>query len=178
MTTFLVEAYVTRLDESRRRQLASAARAASESTSLVRYLGSMFVPEDETCFHLLQAPSHEAIGQCALDFERIVEVIESRAPVPYRKEPHMPQYMVERRLPGFPPAQLAAAAAAAKHTAEELSAEGTDVRYVRSTYIPGTEQCYCLFEAASREAVERIQARAGLPYEQIHDAAFLTAEQV
>jgi Protein of unknown function (DUF4242) len=178
MRTYLVEAYVTRLDESRRRQLATAARAAAESTSLVRYLGSMFVPEDETCFHLLQAPSREAIGGSALAFERIVEVIESRPPVPYRKEPEMPQYMVERRLRGFPPEQLPAAAAAAKNTAKEISAEGTDVHYVRSTYIPGTEQCYCLFEAASREAVEHTQERAGLPYEQIHDAAFLIAEQV
>ena len=90
----------------------------------------------------------------------------------------MPQYMVERRLHGFPPEQLPAAGAAAKHTAEALSAEGTDVRYVRSTYIPGTEQCYCLFEAASRDAVEHTQQRAGLPYEHIHDAAFLTAEEV
>jgi len=178
MRTYLVEAYVTRLDESRRRQLATAARAAAESTSLVRYLGSMFVPEDETCFHLLEAPSREAIGDCALTFERIVEVIESRAAVAYRKESDMPQYMVERRLQGFPPEQLPVAAAAAKHAAEELSAEGTDVQYVRSTYLPGTEQCYCLFEAVSREAVERTQAQAGLPYEQIHDAAFLTADQV
>jgi Protein of unknown function (DUF4242) len=140
------------------------------------------VPEDETCFHLLEAPSTDVIRQAgrrgAFTFERIVEVIESRAALTYRKEQAMPQYMVERQLAGFPPEQLPAAAAAAKQKAEELTADGTDVRYVRSTYVPDTERCYCLFEASSRDAVEQTQARAGLPYEQIHEAAFLTAEEV
>jgi len=90
----------------------------------------------------------------------------------------MPQYMVERHLPDFPPDQLPGAAGAAKQKAEELSAEGQDVRYVRSTYVLEGEKCYCLFEGASRDAVEEVQRRAGLPYERIHEAAFLTAEEV
>lgn len=90
----------------------------------------------------------------------------------------MAQYLVERQLTGFPPEQLPAAAAAAKPKAEELMAEGADVRYVRSTYVPDTEECYCLFEASSREAVEETRTRAGLPYEHIREAAFLTAEEV
>ena len=90
----------------------------------------------------------------------------------------MPQYMVERHLPDFPPEQLPAAAAAAKQKSAELSAEGQDVRYVRSTFVPDGEKCYCLFEGASREAVAEVQTRAGLPYEKIHDAAFLTSEDV
>jgi len=52
------------------------------------------------------------------------------------------------------------------------------VRYVRSTYIPEGEKCYCLFEGASREAVAEVQKRAGLPYETIHEAAFLTSDDV
>jgi len=90
----------------------------------------------------------------------------------------MPQYMVERHLPDFPPDQLPGAAAAAKEKAAELSSEGQDVSYVRSTYIPEGEKCFCLFEGASREAVEEVQHRAGLPFEKIHDAAFLTADDV
>jgi hypothetical protein len=90
----------------------------------------------------------------------------------------MTQYMVERHLPDFPPDQLPGAAAAAKQKSEELSGEGQDVRYIRSTYIPEGEKCYCLFEGPSREAVEEVQKRAGLPYEKIHEAAFLTAEEV
>jgi len=90
----------------------------------------------------------------------------------------MPQFMVERHLPDFPPEQLPGAAAAAKAKSAELTSEGRDVRYVRSTYIPEGEKCYCLFEGSSKEAVEEVQRRANLPYERIHEAAFLTAEDV
>ena len=90
----------------------------------------------------------------------------------------MAQYMVERHLPNFPADQLPAAAAAAKAKSEELSKEGQRVEYLRSTYIPEGQKCYCLFEGASRQAVEEVQKRAGLPYEKIHEAAFLTAQEV
>lgn len=90
----------------------------------------------------------------------------------------MPQFMVERHLPDFPPDQLPAAAAAAKEKSAELASEGLDVRYVRSTYVPEGEKCYCLFEGESAASVEEVQRRAGLPYERIHEAAFLTAEDV
>ena len=90
----------------------------------------------------------------------------------------MNQYVVERHLPGFPPDQLPAAAGAAKAKAAELTEEGTAVSYIRSTWVPDTERCYCLFEASTCEAVEETQTRAGLPYDDIHEAAFLTAEQV
>ena len=86
--------------------------------------------------------------------------------------------MVERHLPDFPPDQLPAAAAAAKGKSAELTSEGQDVTYVRSTYIPEGEKCYCLFEGESPETVEEVQKRAGLPYEKIHEAAFLTSEEV
>jgi muconolactone delta-isomerase len=90
----------------------------------------------------------------------------------------VPQFMVERHLPDFPPEQLPAAASAAKAKSAELSAEGQDVRYIRSTYVPEGEKCYCLFEGDSADAVEEVQQRAQLPYERIHEAAFLTAEDV
>jgi len=90
----------------------------------------------------------------------------------------MNQYLVERHLPDFPPDQLPGAAAAAKRVAAELTAEGQDVRYVRSTYVPADARCQCLFEGESREVVEEVQRRAGLPYQDIHEAAFLTAEDV
>jgi Protein of unknown function (DUF4242) len=88
------------------------------------------------------------------------------------------QYMVERHLPGFPPEQLPAAAAAAKEKSAELTGEGREVRYLRSTYIPEGEKCFCLFEGSSREAVEEVQKRANIPYEKIYGAAFLTAEDL
>src|SRR5581483_6307406 len=53
-----------------------------------------------------------------------------------RKGYAVSQFMVERHLAGFPPEQLPAAAAAAKSKAAELSEEGQDVRFVRSTWVP------------------------------------------
>ena len=90
----------------------------------------------------------------------------------------MAQFMVERHLPNFPTDQLPAAAGAAKQKSEELTREGQSVRYIRSTYVPEGEKCFCLFEGSSKQAVEEVQKRAGLPYDKIHDAAFLTAENL
>ena len=90
----------------------------------------------------------------------------------------MARYMVERHLPGFTEAQLPAAAAAAKSSSAEMTQEGTPLRYVRSTLVPGEDKCYCLFEGPSQEAVTEAQERAGLPYERIHEAVFVTAEDV
>jgi Protein of unknown function (DUF4242) len=73
---------------------------------------------------------------------------------------------------------LPAAAAAAKQNSAELSSEGMDVRYIRSTYIPDGKKCHCLFEGSSREAVAEVQRPANLPDEKIHEAAFLTADKL
>lgn len=90
----------------------------------------------------------------------------------------MPKYMVERHLPGFTNDQLPAAAGAAKSTTEQMAAEGTPVRYLRSTFIPAEEKCFCLFEGPSIEAVKDANERAGLPYERIHEAEFVTADEL
>jgi hypothetical protein len=56
----------------------AADQLTSEGTR-VRHLLSIFVPSDETCFHLFEGPSAEAIGEVSrraqLDHDRIVEVL-------------------------------------------------------------------------------------------------------
>jgi hypothetical protein len=61
----------------------------------------------------------------------------------------MPVYMVERSLPGIEMDQLAAAQKAAIDTSEKFIAEGKDVRYIRTTFVPGEAHCMCLFEASN-----------------------------
>jgi len=94
----------------------------------------------------------------------------------------MPCYMVERHLPGITQDQLIAAAGRAKEASAQLilrdARQGTPVRYLRSTFVPGDEKCYCLFEGSSKEAVEAAQTRAGIPFEHIEEAAFVTAEEL
>jgi hypothetical protein len=90
----------------------------------------------------------------------------------------MARYMVERSLPGFSEDQLPGAAGAAKSATEEMSREGTPVRYLRSTFVPQEEKCFCLFEGESESSVRAAQERAGLPYDRIVEASFITADEV
>ena len=81
MTEFLVEVYLARGNGVEATAL-DARRAAQELTDKgtpVRYLSSIFVPEDETCFFLYEAATAEAVREAArrasLAFERISEAV-------------------------------------------------------------------------------------------------------
>ena len=50
---------------------------------------------------------------------------------------------------------------------QELRAEGTLVRYLGSTIVPGDEACFCQFEGASEAAVAEANERAGVPFNRI-----------
>jgi hypothetical protein len=86
----------------------------------------------------------------------------------------MPVFMVERDLPGITLEELASAQKRAIQTGKELTAEGKEVRYIRSTFVPGESKCMCLFEAASPENVREANDRAHIPYTRIVAAEDLT----
>ncbi len=90
----------------------------------------------------------------------------------------MPKYMVERHLPGISAEELAAAAARAKETTARMREEGTPVRYLRSTFVPGEDKCYCLFEGDTPEAVERANERAEIPYQRVTEAIHIASEDL
>jgi len=90
----------------------------------------------------------------------------------------MALFLVERTLSGITPEQLQAAAGAAKSTSQAMTAEGTAVHYHRSTFLPVGDRCFCLFESDSAETVRAVQERAGLPFDHIHDAQHIAAEQL
>jgi len=90
----------------------------------------------------------------------------------------VPKYIVERYLPGITPQELAAAAGRAKATTAEMTDEGTPVRYLRSTFLPAEEKCYCLFDGESPDAVEVAQDRAAIPYERVVEAMHITSDEV
>jgi hypothetical protein len=83
-TGYLVEAYAPSHQAAVRARTVANARRAAEAMSFqgtpVRYLSSIFIPADETCFHLFEGPSAEAIGEAtrraAIEFDRIVEVLQ------------------------------------------------------------------------------------------------------
>jgi hypothetical protein len=79
---FLVEVYQPdggdRLDEITER-VRTAASSLTREGHPVRYLRTIFVPEDETCFHLFEAVSADAVAEAsrraAIELERIVEAL-------------------------------------------------------------------------------------------------------
>ena len=83
-------------------------------------------------------------------------------------------YMADRNLPGISLEKLAAAQKAAIATAAEMRRDGDDIRYIRSTFVPGSSRCMCLFEAKSPESVRKLNDIARIPYESIVEAYDLT----
>ncbi len=59
-------------------------------------------------------------------------------------------YMVDRDLPGVTMDQLGAAQKAAIETGQKFTEAGKNVRYIRTTFVPGEAHCMCLFEAHHR----------------------------
>ena len=86
---FLVEAYVSRVAEPFGPGAEDLALVADELTregTHVRFLRSIFVPEDETCFYLYQANSVEGVREAAaragLQIERVTEAVSVGAALP------------------------------------------------------------------------------------------------
>ena len=84
----------------------------------------------------------------------------------------METFLVERSLKGLPLEQLAAAQQRAISTAAEMSAAGTPIKYLRTTFVPTTGQCMCLFESGSKEAVESLNRQANIPFDSVKPALY------
>lgn len=83
MASYLVEHYHPRsrgdqLTQASARLRAAAAQMSREGTP-VRYLRGLFVPDDETCFHIFEAGSADAVGEAArraeLAYDRILKAV-------------------------------------------------------------------------------------------------------
>ncbi|MGE5093752.1 MAG: nickel-binding protein [Betaproteobacteria bacterium] len=79
----------------------------------------------------------------------------------------MSVFMVERSLKGISMSELGQAQQAAIQAASQLSRLGTPVRYLRSTFVPESGACMCLFEACDASAVQQLNESARLPYTRI-----------
>jgi hypothetical protein len=79
MADFVVEAYLSGVrDEEFRRAAARVRDAAGALTNAgqpVRHMRSVYLRDEETCFHFFEAPSRDAVDavmkRAGLDFERI-----------------------------------------------------------------------------------------------------------
>ena len=86
----------------------------------------------------------------------------------------MAVYMVERDLPGITLEQLGGAQKAAIETSQVFTSKSKQVRYIRSTYVPGDSKVMCLFEASGQQLVEEVNQAANIPFTRVGEAMDLT----
>jgi uncharacterized protein DUF4242 len=86
----------------------------------------------------------------------------------------MTVFMVERDLNGITMDRLAAAQQAAISQAGKMSADGTPIRYIRSTFATADGRCFCLFESRSIAEVRKLNDDARIPYFRVVEALDLT----
>jgi Nickel responsive protein SCO4226-like len=82
MPSYLLEVYVSKVDSVPRasEDARRVADAAAPDAGELRYVRTLFLAEDETCFHLFEASSREALVEAAqragLPDARVTEAIE------------------------------------------------------------------------------------------------------
>ena len=94
MPSYLVEVYLPRSRAHEARVTGRRARTAAEQLARegvpIRYVRTTYLPDDETCFHLFEAPTaaavEEASRRAALARVRIVQAIETSRPVRRREK--------------------------------------------------------------------------------------------
>ena len=74
----------------------------------------------------------------------------------------MPSYLIESYLPRSRSGELPAVAARLRRATESLTAEGTQVRHLRTTFVPDDELCLHLVEAESATTVGEASRRAAI----------------
>ena len=74
----------------------------------------------------------------------------------------MPSYLVETFLARGSAGERSARERRARSSAEELTREGTRVRFEGSTHVPEDEICFFTFEAPSSTVAALVAQRAGI----------------
>lgn len=82
----------------------------------------------------------------------------------------MTRYLAELYLPKAGAGEVRAAAERARTAAEELTRQGTHVRYIRALFLGADETCFHLYEAGSAESVLEASRRAAIPVERVVEA--------
>jgi hypothetical protein len=82
----------------------------------------------------------------------------------------MAEFVVELYASRHDAAALDRGAKRIRLAAEELSRDGTPVRYLRRIFVPEDETCLLLYEAESATVVGEATRRAGVAFERITEA--------
>ena len=192
MASYLVEHYfpgwsAEQLEQATAR-LRAAARQVSREGMAVHYLRGVFLPEDETCLHLFDAGSLEAVGEASrradLDggseqirrFRRLIPGPRTPSVDRDGDEPRgaltMAAYVVETYLSRQGARDLRSIEERVRRAAEDLTRDGEHVRHVQSVFVPDDEMCFHFFDAASAAGVRAAGERAAIAFDRVSEAMY------
>ncbi len=89
----------------------------------------------------------------------------------------MNAYLVERYLPGLSQSAVRTGLQRAQAACAELSAAGTEIRYLGSIVLPREESCFCRFDSERRETVAEANERARFPFARITAGLAVTPDE-
>lgn len=79
-------------------------------------------------------------------------------------------YLVEHYWPGITAEAFRVASGRVRATARTMARGGTPIRYLHSIMVPADEAAFCVFNAATKEQIEQLYARAGVRFDRIVEA--------
>ncbi len=82
-------------------------------------------------------------------------------------------FLVERYLPIADLDELAAKVTAAASVCDDQRKAGATLRYLHSTYVPGDETCFCVFEAESSHDINALNVDIDFRVDRISPAVSL-----
>lgn len=88
----------------------------------------------------------------------------------------MPRFVGESYPVGVSRESLTAATRRARLVAAQMRAEGSQIRFVKSTFMPADDGLMCLFDATSADLVMELSRRAELPIERVLEAVELVTD--
>jgi hypothetical protein len=88
----------------------------------------------------------------------------------------VPTYLVERYWPGVTSELLLEALSRGRRVMEQMNGEGTLVRDISCTLIPGEEVVFSVYAGPSAAAVRALNERAGIPVSRIVEAIAVTQD--
>ena len=192
MADYLVEHYLPGSSADQLKDASARLRAAAKQMSRegtpVRYLRGIFLPKGETCLHLFEAGSLEAVGEAS----RRADVVDGseqirrfRRLIPGPRTPSvdrdgnepggalkMAAYVVETYLSRQGARDLDSIQERVRRAAEDLTRDGVHVRHVQSVFVPADEMCFHFFDAASAAGVRAAGERAAIAFDRVSEAMY------
>ncbi len=90
----------------------------------------------------------------------------------------MPTFVVKRDLPGITTEAVQGAGLRVKTCAADMQGEGRGVHWVRSFFLPETEQTHCYFDGPDLDTIKELNERAQIPYTEIVEVQEMTPDMV